>query len=198
MALLEQADIVCTNPPFSLFREYVALLMQHNKKFLIIGNINAPTYAEFYTLFKQKLVWSGIHNSGTMPFALSKEALLRHPDKCNDYTRINTTWYTNLGHTKQKENIKLYATYSPEKYPKYDNFDAISVNKVAEIPQDYFNNMGVPITFLLRHNTDQFEIVGSDRELTKQLTGKVQRFVIKGKKLYARIVIKRKGICNGD
>ena len=147
--LLDECDIVVTNPPFSLFREYVAVLMEHNKKFLIIGNKNAITYKEFFPLLKNNEVWIGCTNV--------KEFL--QPDgSIKKFGNIG--WFTNLDVAKRHEKLILWKKYTPEEYPKYDNYDAINVNKVAEIPCDYDGVMGVPITFLDSHNPEQFEIVG--------------------------------------
>lgn len=149
--LLDECDIVVTNPPFSLFREYVATLMDYDKKFLIIGNKNAITYKEFFPLLKENKVWIGYTNV--------KEFI--QPDKSIKKFG-NIGWFTNLDITKRHENLILWKKYTPEEYPKYDNYDAINVDKVAEIPCDYDGVMGVPITFLDKYNPEQFEIVGMD------------------------------------
>lgn len=159
VALLEQVDIVCTNPPFSLFREYVALLMKHNKKFLIIGNINALVCKEIYKLISNGKIWNGSGRINT-PFALTKESLQSNSNNSASYKSVSATWFTNMEHAKNHTEIRLYADYDPIKYPKYDNYDAINVNRLAEIPKDYAGCMGVPITFLLHYNKKQFEIVG--------------------------------------
>lgn len=150
--LLDECDIVVTNPPFSLFREYVAILMEHKKKFLIIGNKNAITYKEFFPLLKDNKVWVGCNSPSEFgtPDGITK--------KINGLTR----WFTNLDVAKRHEKLILWKKYTPEEYPKYDNYDAINVNKVAEIPCDYDGVMGVPITFLDSYNPEQFEIVGMD------------------------------------
>ena len=148
--LLKEADIVVTNPPFSLFREYVAQLMEYGKKFLIIGNKNSITYKEFFPLIKDNKVWIG-YNSPTefdTPEGVTK--------KINGLSR----WFTNLDIAKRHEKLTLWKTYTPEEYPKYDNYDAINVDKVLDIPIDYDGVMGVPITFLDKYNPDQFEIIG--------------------------------------
>lgn len=165
LALLDEADIVVTNPPFSLFREYVSILMEHKKKFVIMGNINAVTYKEFFTLIKDGLVWPGASFNKTMEFIL--------PD---DYQKWNyrmadgrkvgkvptIAWYTNLDIKKRHEELILVKKYAghEDEYPKYDNYDAIEVSKVADIPLDYDGVMGVPITFLDKYCPEQFEIVG--------------------------------------
>jgi len=181
VALLERADIVVTNPPFSLFREYVAQLIEHDKKFLIIGNINAITYKETFRLIKENKIWLGYN-------------CIRHfiqPDG-SMFETARTFWYTNLDITKRHEDLPLYKKYNSDEYPKYDNYDAIEIGKATEIPVDYAGGMGVPITFLDKYNPDQFVIIGIDRALVEKLTGKVSRFHIKGKEIYARIVIRRK------
>ena len=149
--LLDECDIVVTNPPFSLFREYVAVLMEHEKKFLIIGNKNAITYKEFFPLLKDDEVWIGCTNV--------KEFL--QPDgSIKKFGNIG--WFTNLDVAKRHEKLILWKNYTSEEYPKYDNFNAINVNKVSEIPCDYDGIMGVPITFLDKYNPEQFEIIGMD------------------------------------
>jgi len=147
--LLDEADIVVTNPPFSLFREYVAVLMEHQKKFLIIGNKNAITYKEFFPLLKENKVWLGFTNA---------KEFLRPDGSIKKF--VNTGWFTNLDINKCHEKLILWKNYTPEEYPKYDNYDAINVDKVSEIPCDYDGVMGVPITFLDKYNPDQFEIIG--------------------------------------
>ena len=148
--LLREADIVVTNPPFSLFREFVAILMEYNKKFIIIGNKNAITYKEFFPLLKDDEVWIGCNSPSefSTPDGVTK--------KLNGLTR----WFTNLDVAKRHEKLILWKQYMREEYPKYDNYDAINVDKVKDIPCDYNGVMGVPITFLDKYNPEQFEIVG--------------------------------------
>jgi len=148
--LLKQADIVVTNPPFSLFREYVSHLILYDKKFLIIGNQNAISYKEIFYLIMDNKIWLGYNNN----------AKTFHKPDGTTQTLGNTGWFTNLETTKRHENIILYKTYNETDYPKYDNFDAIEVSKVSDIPCDYKDAMGVPITFLDKYNPDQFEIIG--------------------------------------
>jgi hypothetical protein len=148
--LLRQADIVVTNPPFSLFREYVAQLMEYGKKFIIIGNQNAITYRDIFQLIMEGRLWVG-NNSGSMTFQTPGQELRSFGNIC---------WYTNLDFTKRHENLILYRTYNPVDYPAYDNYDAIEVGRVADIPCDYEGVMGVPVTFLDKYNPDQFEILG--------------------------------------
>ena len=202
--LLKRADIVVTNPPFSLFREYVAQLMKYEKKFIIIGNKNAITYKEVFSLIKDNRLWVGnTPMSRDLLFDVPKDyaqELVETRKEGSAYKivdgvvkgRSQGIWFTNLEHKKRHEELILWKRYSPEAYPKYDNYDAISVNKTAEIPMDYEGEMGVPITFLDKYNPDQFEIIGMDRPLITQLTGKQSRFRINGKEIYARIVIRRK------
>lgn len=147
--LLDECDIVVTNPPFSLFREYVAMLMEHEKKFLIIGNKNAITYKEFFPLLKDNKVWIG----GT-----NVKEFLQPDGSIKKFGNIG--WFTNLDVAKRHEKLILWKKYTPEEYPKYDNYDAINVDKVSEIPCNYDGVMGVPITFLDSYNPEQFEILG--------------------------------------
>lgn len=162
--LLKQADIVVTNPPFSLFREYIAQLMKYEKKFIILGNQNAVTYKETFPLLKENKMWLGYY-CGDMAFAVPlhyEERTTRFwiDDKGQKWRSLgNICWYTNLDTTKRHENITLYKQYTPEEYPHYENYDAINVDKVSDIPYDYNGAMGVPITFLDKYNPEQFEIV---------------------------------------
>lgn len=147
--LLKQADIVVTNPPFSLFREYVHQLMEYDKKFLIIGNMNAITYKEIFPLLKDDTLWLGY---------MSPKIFIYKDGTKRQFGNI--LWYTNLDIPKRHEILDLYKEYNPEDYPKYDNYDAININKVSDIPMDYDGVMGVPITFLSKYNPEQFEILG--------------------------------------
>lgn len=196
--LLKKCDIVCTNPPFSLFRQYVAQLFEYNKDFLIIGNVNAISYKEVFPLIKENKMWLGVSS-------FNKGMYFGVPD---DYTYADTykfdrerngkkvmrvssiCWFTNLDHKKRHEELVLYKKYNEEEYPKYDNYDAIEVSKVTDIPMDYYGVMGVPITFLDKYCPTQFEIVG------QMMTTKVTEFnfgypYIDGKKKFARVLIKR-------
>jgi len=147
--LLKQADIVITNPPFSLFREYVAQLMEYNKKFLIIWNDNSITYKWIFSLIKEDKLW--------LWYTKVKE--FKKPDNTTQKF-WNVGWFTNLETTKRNEELILYKTYNENEYPKYDNYDAINVDKIANIPMDYEGAMGVPITFIDKYNPKQFEILG--------------------------------------
>ena len=163
---LKEADVVVTNPPFSLFREYMAQLIEYEKYFIIIGNVNAITYKEVFPLVKDNKVWFGqsIH-SGDREFRVPdsyplKAASTRVDDNGIKYIRVKgVRWYTNVDFKERHEDLILYKKYSPDEYPKYDNYDAINVDKTADIPCDYNGVMGVPITFLDKYNPDQFEIV---------------------------------------
>lgn len=163
--LLKEADIVVTNPPFSLFREYVAQLMEYDKKFLIVGNQNAISYKEIFALIKANKVWLGVNN-GDMSFKVpdyyEPRATRFWVDENGQKWRSlgNAAWFTNLDFAKRHEDLILYKTFDPELYPSYDNYDAIEVSKVADIPMDFDGVMGVPLTFLDRYNPDQFEILG--------------------------------------
>ena len=197
--LLKQADIVVTNPPFSLFREYVAQLVEHKKKFMIIGNMNAITYKEIFPLIKDQKIWLGASiKSGDREFGVPDHypltaATYRVDESGRKFVRVKgVRWFTNLDYQQRYEELILYRKYSPEEYPKYDNYDAIEVSKTAHIPVDYGKEMEVPISFLDKYNPDQFEIVGMDRPLITELTGKQSRFRINGREIYARIVIRNK------
>lgn len=163
---LKLADIVVTNPPFSLFREYVAQLIEYKKKFLIIGNQNALTYKEIFKLIKNNEIWLGssIH-SGDREFRIPddyevRSKSLRIDDKGYRYIRVvGVRWWTNLDYKERHEDLLLYKTYNEEEYPKYDNYDAINVDKTELIPKDYDGVMGVPITFMDKYNPEQFEVV---------------------------------------
>lgn len=220
--LLKEADVVVTNPPFSLFREYVAQLVEHQKQFLIIGNNNAITYKEIFKHIKENRLWLGV-SPRSMQF--------KQPD--GSLKDVNACWFTNLPHQKRNEELILFRTYAGNEnlYPKYDNYDAIEVSKVTDIPVDYAGVMGVPITFLDKYNPEQFEIVGisktwfnfankvyppqvqvgangKESQVTKLNDGAVIKIDIPPVEgtyykvgsdlfiqLYARVLVKRKGPC---
>lgn len=192
IALLKQADIVVTNPPFSLFREYLAQLVEYEKKFLIIGDQNNITKKEIYKLIKEDKLWFGYDNGGTKWFQvpddydIETESRKKIVDGVKFFSMGRIMWFTNLDTTKRHEYLTLYKKYSPAEYPKYENCDAIEVSKVVEIPTDYSGVMGVPITFLDKYNPEQFEIVkfrkGDDEK----------DLIINGKYPFFRILIKRK------
>ena len=180
--LLKQADIVVTNPPFSLFREYVAQLIEYDKKFLIIGNKNAITYKEIFPLLKEDKMWLGFTQPSTF---------FNNKGEITNQVQGLCRWFTNLDITKRHDNFPLYKKYSPEEYPKYDHYDAINIDKTCDIPCDYLGVMGVPITFLDKYNPEQFKIIGIDRYVEDNpFYGK--RFTINNKETYARILIRRK------
>lgn len=224
--LLQEADVVCTNPPFSLFREYVAQLIAHQKKFIIIGNVNAVTYKEVFPLIMNNQMWMGysIH-SGDREFRVPDEyplnaAGFRVDERGTKYIRVKgVRWFTNVDYDERHEKLTLYKKYTPEEYPKYDNYDAINVNATADIPCDYDGVMGVPITFLDKYNPEQFEIVafrkgddGKDLVFTRErereresstvlsrpcstaIPGMIKNAEgkINGRITYARITIRRK------
>ena len=195
---LEEADIIVTNPPFSLFREYVAQLIEYEKKFIIIGNINAVTYKEIFPLIQTDQIWLGpsIH-SGDREFEVPSSypltaAGIRIDDQGRRYIRVKgVRWFTNLDFPQRHQALILHKKYRPEEYPHYDNYDAINVDKTTDIPCDYDGVMGVPITYLDKHNPDQFEIIGIDRYVEDNpIPGR--RFTILGKEIYARILIRKR------
>lgn len=194
--LLKQADIVVTNPPFSLFREYMAQLMEYKKAFLIVGNQNATGYKEIFPLIRDNIVWLG-YNNGHFWFAVpdtyeEKKTDFKIDENGQKWRRMgNICFFTNLDIDKRHEDMTLFRTYSPEAYPKYDNYDAINVNRTLDIPCDYYGVMGVPITFMQYYNPEQFEIVGDSRYHDGQDFSDDINF-INGKGLYRRILIKRK------
>ncbi len=201
---LKEADIVVTNPPFSLFREYVAQLIKYDKRFLIIGNKNAITTKEIFPLFQENKLWAGFSSwAGGMWF----ETIGGFYDKkVNGKTLSNVPaiWITNLDHKKRHEELILYKTYNPEEYPHYINYDAIEVGKTSDIPMDYDGAMGVPITFLDKYNPDQFEILGKSTDVAdmsqirkmENVQGGGPRFYLMDngspKRMYERIIIRRK------
>lgn len=195
--LLKQADIVVTNPPFSLFREYVSQLIEYNKKFLILGDQNAITYKETFSYIKENKLWLGYDNGGTkwfqvpMDYDIPTESRKKIENGVKYFSMGRIVWFTNLDTTKRHQEITLYKKYSPEEYPNYDTYDAINVNKVSDIPMNYKGVMGVPITFLDKYSPDQFEIVGIDRYVEDNPNyGK--RFTVNKKETYARVIIKNK------
>ena len=202
--LLKEADIVVTNPPFSLFREYVAQLVKYDKKFLIIGTQNAITYKEIFPLIKDNKLWLG-YKSGYMAFRVAADSEPRKTGYWQDETGQkwrsmgNICWFTNLEIKKRFEDIILYKRYTPEEYPKYDNYDAINVDKVAEIPCDYDGVMGVPITFLDKYNPEQFEILGATESEGKGFSNglwipssHVAQPLVASSRVYKRLFIKIK------
>ena len=194
--ILKKCDIIVTNPPFSLFREYVAQLMKYNKKFIIIGNQNAITYKEIFKLIKNNRLWLGTKSNIVMKFEVPDNYISE-----NGYVRVPAiSLFTNLEIEKRYENLILYKTYygNEKDYPKYDNYDAININKIKDIPMDYSGVIGVPITFVNKHNPNQFEIIGITNHTPEMagiptLTNKTAPF-IDNKGIYVRIFIKNKKI----
>lgn len=165
--LLKQSDIVVTNPPFSLFREYVSQLIEYDKKFVIVGHQNAITYKEIFTLIKNNKLWLGYGFKGGAGHFINKhyEDYATAGDHKEGMIRVSgVVWFTNLDIDKRHEDVFLHKQYSPELYPKYDNFDAINIDKTKDIPCDYSGYMGVPVTFLDKYNPEQFEIFGQGRQ----------------------------------
>lgn len=161
--LLKKSDIVVTNPPFSLFREYVSQLIEYEKKFIIIGHQNAISYKEIFKLIQENKMWLGYGFKGGAAHFINKhyEDYATAGDHQEGMIRVSgVVWFTNLDISKRHEDLILYKKYNPDEYPKYENFDAINVNKTKDIPMDYDGYMGVPITFLDKYNPDQFEIIG--------------------------------------
>ena len=178
--LLKQADIVVTNPPFSIFREYIAQLIEYDKHFLILGNINAISYKEIFKQIKEDKMWLGYN---TVRFFNQPNGTI--------FETARTFWFTNLDIKKRHEEIPLYKSYNENEYPKYDNYDAINVDKTKDIPMDFKGEMGVPITYLDKYSPEQFEIIG------QMATTKIDEFnygypYVNGSKIYARIIIKNK------
>lgn len=207
--LLEEADIVVTNPPFSLFRDYVATLIKYNKKFIIIGSINAISYKEIFPLLKDNKMWLGYRSlSRDMYFNVPEDYrkwLLENKKEGSAYKIVDGTvmgrlasacWYTNIDHQKRHEVLETMYLYSkkddlyPDLYPKYDNYpDAVEVSRINEIPMDYDGIMGVPVTFFDKYNPEQFEIVGNEYTLNLSKG----RGYVNGKRIYSRVFIRRKG-----
>jgi hypothetical protein len=194
--LLKQADIVVTNPPFSLFREYMAQLMEHGKDFLIIANQNAITYREIFPLIRDNKIWLG-YNNGHFWFMVpdtyeEKKTDFKIDENGQKWRRMgNICFFTNLDIEKRHEDMPLFRNYSPDVYPKYDNYDAIEVSRTADIPCDYDGIMGVPITFMQYYNPEQFEFLGTSRYHDGQDFSDDINF-INGKGLYTRLLIRRK------
>lgn len=196
--LLKQADIVVTNPPFSLFREYVGQLMEYDKKFLILGDQNAITYKETFGYIKENKLWLGCDNGGTkwfqvpMDYDIPTESRKKIVDGVKYFSMGRIMWFTNLDTAKRHENLVLYKKYTPEEFPKYDNYDVINVDKVSDIPMNYDGVMGVPITFVGKYNPGQFEILGIAN--SARWIGHECFTLIQGRKIYNRILIKSKKV----
>lgn len=205
IVILQEADIVVTNPPFSLFREYVAQLVKFGKKFLIIGNQNAITYKEIFPLIMRNELWLGasIH-SGDRKFGVPDDYPLNATtcgvdENGQRFIRVKgVRWFTNLDYPQRHEKLPLYKKYEAGEFPRYDNYDAIEVPKTADIPFDYDGVMGVPITFMDKYNSDQFELIGCSDNGAVPEEYKLPHFkrhnepYLAGKKVYKRIFIRRK------
>ena len=202
--LLEHAGVVVTNPPFSLFREHVQQLIKYEKKFLIVGNHNAISYKEIFDLIRRDKIWLGYeHPTKFMVpdhYEMREGRSWRDPDGTNWRSLGNACWFTNLDIRKRHEDLITIRSYEADKYPEYDNFRAIEVSKYKDIPCDYDGVMGVPITFLEHYNPEQFEIVGSDYEVQQGVlpellktgwSGKTDRGYVNGRRLFARIFVRR-------
>lgn len=195
--LLKQADIVVTNPPFSLFREFVAQLIEYDKKFIIIGHQNAITYKEIFKLIKENKIWLGYGFKGGAAHFINQhyEDYATAGDHKEGMIRVSgVNWFTNLDFEKRHEDLILYKKYTPEEFPKYDNYDAINVDVTKEIPMDYPGAIGVPITFLDKYNPDQFEILGLDDHRLEYPDWRGRGPDLNGKTIYRRLIIRNKRI----
>ena len=215
-ALLKEADIVATNPPFSLFRVFISQLERYNKNFIILGNMNAITYKEVFPLFRENKIWYGeTIRSGDRKFHVPDSYPLNATgcgvdERGRRFIRVTgVRWFTNLETDRRHEPIVLTREYSPDEYPSYENYDAIEVGRTQNIPADYYGVMGVPITFLDKYSPDQFEIVmlanGNARTNVAPKTLKEVKYrphpedrggvgIINGRRVYARILIRRKSL----
>jgi len=209
--LLKKADIVVTNPPFSLFREYVEQLIKFDKKFLILGDLNAITYKEIFKLIKENKLWLGYDNGGTKWFQvpddydIKTESRKKIVNGVKYFSMGRILWFTNLDTTKRHGKLNLYKKYTSKEYPKYDNYNAIEVSKTADIPMNYNGKIGVPITFIDKYSPEQFEIIGllaDKREKSEALIQGTPTYldeqhkkyvgaIVNGKATYARIIIKK-------
>jgi len=194
--LLKQADIVVTNPPFSLFREYVAQLVEYEKKFIIIGHQNSITYKDVFKLIKDDKIWLGYGFNRNCAHFINRHYVDYASDADHKEGMIRVSgvqWFTNLDINKRHEEMILYKQYSPEEYPQYDNYDAIEVGKTVDIPMDYTGVMGVPITFLNKYNPEQFEIIGCNRGVDQDPNGVYGRgSYLNGKETFKRLFIRNK------
>ena len=205
--LLKEADVVVTNPPFSLFRQYIAQLISFNKRFIILGNQNALSYKETFRLIRDNKLWLGasIH-SGDVKFNVPESyplnaATCGRDENDRPFIKVKgIRWFTNIDYPKRHEPMILFKKHSPDLYPKYDNYDAINIDKSSDIPCDYYGVMGVPLTFIDKYSPDQFEIIGmiSSAGYDSEIVGipflgeKDARPIINNKVKYARILIKRR------
>lgn len=201
--ILKEADVVITNPPFSLFREYVNQLVEHKKKFIIIGRETAITNKDIFVYLRDGIMWLG-YNSGDMEFMVPdyyepRETRYREENGQKYRSLGNIIWLTNIDIPKRHEDIIIYKTYSPDDYQKFDNYDAINVNKIVDIPADYDGIMGVPITIFHKHNPEQFEIIGLLAGNIKGLAGIKSKSgkdgpYINGKLKFGRILVRNKRV----
>jgi len=201
--ILMKSDVVVTNPPFSLFREYIALLYKYNKQFIILGNMNSINAKEIFPLFKDNKVWLGCNN-GSKEYETSEKYAKENPQKVymknnKYYTKLgNTCWYTNIDHIKRHTLIPMdlgHEYYGFEnQYDKYDNYNAINIDRLSDIPYDYDGVMGVPISFMEKYCPEQFEIIGLERYTCPKEVLVGGRLAIGGVSKYARILIKRKDL----
>lgn len=201
---LKQADIVITNPPFSLFREYISLLMKYDKKFIIMGNQNAITYKEVFPYIKENKLWLGVSiHSGDRKFRVPDKYEVSENYEVNDkgqkFIKVSgIRWFTNIPHERRNWPMDFYKTYNEKEFPKYDNYEAINVNKTCDIPMDYYGVIGVPITFLDKYCPAQFEIVGATESEGKGFSNglfndeyKIKQPLVNGGKVYKRLFIRR-------
>lgn len=193
--IMQSADVIVTNPPFSLFREYISQLIELGKHFLVIGNQNAITYREILPLFINNKIWLG-YNNGHFWFRVPDDYEIKKTDFKIDEAGIkwrrmgNICWFTNIDIVRRHERMTLFKNYTPDKYPKYDNYDAINVDRTIDIPCDYFGVIGVPITFIGKHNPEQFELLADSRYHDGQdFSDDIN--VIDGNTLYRRLLIRR-------
>lgn len=199
--LLKSADIIVTNPPFSLFRDYVVQLMEHKKKFLILGNQSAIVYKGVFDYVRDNKMWLGYNNGGIKWFEVPEDYEIPTKQRMKvengkKYISMGSVmWFTNLSTSKRHEELFLYKKFNEDEFPKYDNYDAIEVKKFQDIPMDYRGVMGVPITFLDRYNPEQFEIVGSNRGVDQDPGGVYGKSCyINGKEVYKRLFIRNKSV----
>lgn len=210
--VLKECDLVVTNPPFSLFKEYMAQLVEYDKKFLVIGNMNAVTHKEVFPLLRDGKMWLG--NTRPRQFYVPKSFNNKSVSINEDGEKVaslgNVCWFTNMGKGEKHKEIALISEYNKEAYPKYDNYDAIEVSRVKDIPCNYYGVMGVPITFLEKYNPNQFEILtiacgnswsnykddlkklGFNPEIKHKGGSGSGSAIVSGKVKYVRLLIKRK------
>ena len=201
--ILKEADIVITNPPFSLFREYVEQLIQYGKKFIIIGRETAITYREIFTLIRDNVIWLG-YNNGDMEFVVPsyyepRATRYREENGVKYRSLGNAIWLTNIDIPKRHEDLPIFKPYNPAEYQVFDNYDAINVNKLTDIPADYDGVMGVPITLFHKHNPEQFEIIGLLAGNIRGLAGIPSKIgkdgpYINGKLKFGRILVRNKKV----